>query len=264
MGSYYYGNPDNSGTWEQAASIFAGHDSVNSEMTSSLALVQFWKHIKPRAEQFEKTCGLVPGELCADESSFCFEYPVPVSKNSGGKGKPSMTDLMIITERHAIAVEAKWTECKEPYQLVCKWKKDDNANRKKVLEGWLEYIEDCGYSVNHEKIDNVAYQFLHRIASACYVAKQKTKAPKVVYHLFYHDQDARKKVETFAENLKDQYVNLFNGEGTPLHIIESEVEIVLPPGMKEISKRDKKIWNELFVRMQKKNVYKIRSLKVVK
>ena len=43
MSSYNYGNPEKANTWEYAASIFAAHESVNSEKTSSLPLVQFWK-----------------------------------------------------------------------------------------------------------------------------------------------------------------------------------------------------------------------------
>ena len=264
MGKYYYGNPENSGAWEQTASVFAGHDSVNSEKTSSLALVQFWKPSKGRAKQFGEACGLAPEELLADVSSLCFEYPVPVSITSGGKGKPSMTDLMIITEWHAIAVEAKWKECREPYEPIGVWKnKDNQKNRERVLNGWVGYIEDCGYPVNREKIDDVAYQFLHRIASSCYVAKQKDRKPKVVYHLFYENNDAG--VKKFTDKLEQYYRDLFNEEArrVPFYIIKQKVSVNIPQGMSEIAASDKRAWNELFVWMQKKSVYTFLPIEVI-
>ena len=121
MGTYIYGAPEHLGSWNHVASIFAAHDSVHSEETSSLPLVQFWQpegeRQKPKeaARTLLTQCGLAPDDFC--DAKFCFEYPVPVGK---GRGKASMTDLMIITGRHAIAVEAKWTECKDPCQTIDK------------------------------------------------------------------------------------------------------------------------------------------------
>ncbi len=275
MGKYYYGNPDNSGAWEQTASVFAGHDSVNSEKTSSLALVQFWKprNWKPRKKlvaQLVLECGVTTDELLADDSSLCFEYPVSVNKDSGGEGKPSMTDLMIITKQHVIAIEAKWTECGNPYPLIGKWKQngkcqnDDEGNREKVLKGWMKYIEDLGYSINREKIDEIAYQFLHRIASSCYVAKHEGCEPQVVYHLFYHNTKSHDDVMRFANKLKNQYEKLFDGEKrVPLCIIETAVEVFLPQGMEEIAKRNKKRLNDIFVWMQKNDVYRFENVKAI-
>ena len=134
---FYYGNPNNSGSWEQAASIFAAHESVNSERTSSLPLVQYWK---PRENGKVSESGKKLLDQCEltldDEATFCFEYPVPVNKDEGGQGKASMTDLMITSTSHAIAIEAKWTEGQP--ETIGHWRISENRN--KVLKGWLKYI----------------------------------------------------------------------------------------------------------------------------
>ena len=115
MSSYHYGNPDKSNSWEYVVSIFAAHESVKSEKTSSLPLVQFWKpdlrFAVPRnkercADGFIRACKI--GDLAFDlrGAEFSFEYPVPVQR---GRGKASMTDLMVTTEKFAMAIEAKWT-----------------------------------------------------------------------------------------------------------------------------------------------------------
>ena len=76
MSSYHYGNPDNSNSWEYAASIFAAHESVASKRTSSLPLVQFWKPnpkgcLSEYAKTFLKECGQ---SLNLGSSKLCFEY----------------------------------------------------------------------------------------------------------------------------------------------------------------------------------------------
>ena len=81
------------------------------------------------AEVFLEKCGL---PLNLGEPKFCFEYPVPVN---GGKGKASMTDLMILADNYAIAIEAKWTECKHKYEVIGDWENSGDAvNHKKVLK----------------------------------------------------------------------------------------------------------------------------------
>lgn len=42
MPAYYYGSPKASNSYDNALSILAAHDSVNSVRTSSLPLAQFW------------------------------------------------------------------------------------------------------------------------------------------------------------------------------------------------------------------------------
>ena len=114
MNKFYYGNPNKTGTWAQAACVFAAHESVNSPRTSSLPLVQFWKPdsnrkdgLSEKAKHFLSICGLKDEELSSLDAYF--EYPVAVRQ---GVGKASMTDLMLISNSHVIAIEAKWTECR--------------------------------------------------------------------------------------------------------------------------------------------------------
>lgn len=273
MSSYHYGNPDNSNSWEYAASIFAAHESVASKRTSSLPLVQFWKPnpkgcLSEYAETFLKECGQ---SLNLGSSKLCFEYPVPVKRDSG-KGKASMTDLMILADSYAMAIEAKWTECKGKYELIREWEKSGDAeNHKKVLNGWIAYINE--YLEKHgsnwkmkiaEMIKEVPYQLLHRVASACYAAKEGKKAI-VVYHLFYDTGKSGTKshmMNNYADKLEKWFSMMFepsDEETLPIafHVILTEVKLPLNDSIigklvDDIKRRD---YNDIFVLMQEKDVY---------
>ncbi len=274
MNSYHYGNPDNSASWEYAASIFAAHESVNSKKTSSLPLVQFWKPdhhtrgLSEWAEAFLKKCGL---PLNLGEPKFCFEYPVPVN---GGKGKASMTDLMILADRYAIAIEAKWTECKRKYETIKEWKKSgDVENHKKVLNGWIayidEYLKDRGSNwkmKTAEAIEEIPYQLLHRVASACYAAKERNKTNAIViYHLFYDTGKSGTESymrNNYANNLGEWFSMMFepSDEGKlpiAFHVILTKV--TLPSNDSDVGKRfgsiKRRDYNDIFVLMQEKDVY---------
>ncbi len=274
MNSYYYGDPDKADSWEYAASIFAAHESVNSKKTSSLPLVQFWKpsHSKGGlsecAENFLKECGLT---LNLRNSEFCFEYPVPAN---GGKGKASMTDLMIFADSYAIAIEAKWTECKHKYETIKEWEKTGNVeNHKKVLNGWIAYINDYLKASGSnrkmkaaEAIEEIPYQLLHRVASACHAANERNKANAIVaYHLFY-DTGKSGTVSymesNYAKNLEEWFSMMFepSDEGKfpiTFHVILTEVK--LPPNDSDVGKRfggmKRRDYNDIFVLMQDKDVY---------
>ncbi len=278
---FYYGNPEYTGSWEQAASVFAAHDSVNSERTSSLPLVQFWKPqgkgkgLNSWAKTLLEKCGEAP----SDVEKFMFEYPVPVKK---GKGKSSMTDLMIISKSRAIAIEAKWTECEKEYERISAWKKEgkDKTNREEVLKGWIQYINDYAESdileARHlEMYDDIPYQLLHRIASACATAKQQGKREAVVIYQLFYDNRAKDNgravtqsaVEKFAEeNLCSKFNKLFDdckGKIPKLHIVKVNTTMDVTkeknPEFAEIleraktEKRDKKksVLSDIFVLMQR-------------
>ena len=93
-----------------------------------------------------------------------FEYRVPVAK---GVGKPSCTDLMLLSADCAAAIEAKFTEPR--YETVGDWLgPDPSANRIAVLEGWLDLVgsvANCALSV--DDVRDLPYQLIHRAASAC-------------------------------------------------------------------------------------------------
>ena len=267
MSEYYYGKPENTGSWEQTASIFAAHESLNSEKTSSLPLVQFWKWVNKslpeNIKKFASRCNIPEEEMT--NSKLYFEYPVSVqpTEDGVGRGKASMTDLMILTNNYAIAVEAKWTECKNlNYGDKCDtWlkngKQDYDANRIKVLNGWLSCINShCSAKLSSAKltIDSVKdtpYQLIHRISSACVAAKSENgihaKTPLVVYHLF-HDAEITDKTNKFASNLKEWFEEL-SIANIQFAVLKTEIKEGFPICVAEEE------LNELFIKMQKESLY---------
>ena len=285
MSSYHYGNPEKADSWEYAASIFATHESVNSAKTSSLPLVQFWKNkgkscgFTRCVNKFLNECGL--SAIGSEEPCFCFEYSVPVNNERGARGKASMTDLMILTNQHAIAIEAKWTECESVYEPIGKWKDSGVAeNHDKVLNGWEGYINNylnghlCGKIT---VTDDMPYQLLHRVASACYAAMQdgKKKNAVAIYHLFYSNKEEYGKANEFAKKLENSVRKMFgqytDGElPISFHVILTEVKFP-PKGSRaetclnsilERSRKEQKFYSELFVLMQKVNVYSFENKKI--
>ena len=104
---------------------------------------------------------------------YTFECETPVKK---GIGRPSCTDLMIENQDICIAVEAKRSE--PPYESVGKWR-GNSENKKLVLEGWLEIIGDKINSKIDDTLSNdLPYQLIHRVASAC-------SKNKVFTHVIY-------------------------------------------------------------------------------
>lgn len=93
---------------------------------------------------------------------FHFEYRVPVR---GGRGTPSHTDLMVIGEGSALAIEAKYTE--PAYALVWDWLgRGPSENRRAVLAGWVDPInEKTGANLEVGELGDVTYQLVHRTAS---------------------------------------------------------------------------------------------------
>ena len=281
MNSYHYGNPVKANTWEYAASIFAAHESVNSEKTSSLPLVQFWKpdvrfsipgNEDRCADRFFRACKIEDIAFDLKQAEFSFEYPVPAQ---GGRGKASMTDLMITTNRFVMAIEAKWTECRENYKpTIEKWLQEGKnlENRRLVLNGWLDCINKflpCSKRLDVDKIINrakIPYQFLHRVASACYVASMKKDVmPVVAYQLFYDDGNngTEKYMSKFAEELKEAYKVLFNGDDpVRFNIIKVKTEIdndVMDTIRGALSERID-AFNDIFMIMQEEDVYRFLSV----
>lgn len=217
--SYYYGRPPRrDARCVDVIEAFSERESLKSARTSSLPLVQFWnddEKLPERVTGISKACNKL--EILSEESTLCFEYAVPVGK---GKGKASMTDLMIITRNHAIAIEAKFTECKNKYETIDDWlKRGNERNRKEVLQGWLDYILAIDNALQIKTADDligkkIPYQMLHRIASACKVAHDNNLSPVVIYQLFYEKNEkpikgGRSKIVTeavvdkFAKKLND-------------------------------------------------------------
>ena len=161
---YAIGNPEGM-TMNQIIEL--GNNEHFSKLTCSIIpTIDYWKNRKNR----------ILHELMIEDCDICFEYPVKSINNATS----SYTDVMLISENTAIAVESKWNESIE---FLCK---DHKAKRKdEVQQHWINIIS--GYLKNEftlKQFEDIEYQLLHRVASACYLGKQNCK---VVYQIFYTD-----------------------------------------------------------------------------
>jgi len=148
--------------------------AVASPLRSTLPLVDFWRTPESRLAQLSAAIGVA----LLPPTDLCFEFPVPVQR---GRGNSSFTDLMIIANSAAVAIEAKLTE--PGYQTAGDWLRDPpGPNRSEVLEGWLDLIRDAtGTSLNVNDVQDLPYQLIHRTASVCSVLRP---VRAVVYQIF--------------------------------------------------------------------------------
>lgn len=265
MSSYYYGKPGKQ-DWANVADVFAAHESLKSKKTSSLPLVQFWQDddgFQNRVNALQSRLGDVG--IMTSESMLCFEYGVSVPRGFG-RGKASMTDLMIITPENVIAIEAKYTEyLKSKYEPLYRWLKDSKTddfskNKLDVLAGWLKYIVDFGGVDNlpdikdfvmKDEVKKIPYQLIHRIASACAVAKEGDKKAIVVYQLFY-DCDQKNKIREFSDKLHKAVCALGINDRIKFYVIGVETKY-------ERGNDKPERLNDLFLEMQEKPVYSFGS-----
>ena len=119
----------------------------------------------------------------SDRVDLHFEYAVPVQR---GRGKPSYTDLMILGDDVAVAIEAKFTEPR--YESVGTWLGlKQTSNRADVLDGWIRAIEAVTEAaVDRDIVGELPYQLIHRTASVCCVSRRKRV---VAYQVFGHSPE---------------------------------------------------------------------------
>ena len=172
---------------------------INTPQTSSIPLVQFWRNTEAKLEELSNNININFQKLY-----FCFEYPTP----SRGKGKSSMTDLMIIDGDNKIAIEAKYTEYRKKKirtKSIKQWINEKNTlNRIEVLNGWTEMIKPFSNYLDDSLIRDIEYQFYHRTASACFNSNNAV----VIYQLFY-DMESFADLEKYIDKL-EYYVGLLN------------------------------------------------------
>lgn len=204
-----FGKPD-SYDYNTILDQFSGA-KINSIRTSSIPLVQFWKDTDSRLEELFTVL-----KLQAKKPILCFEYPT----KSEGKGKSSMTDLMILCDDLKIAIEAKFTEYEKiKPDLIKNWKNNgDKENREKVLDYWTNLIKPFSNGYDDESLHQMSYQFYHRTASAC---KDSGKAI-VVYQIFY-DNHTRGYLANYKNELKDYVKFLNTNNNLSFYIWEIEV-----------------------------------------
>lgn len=172
---------------------------INSIKTSSVPLVQFWKNPELRLGQLIQKI-----QIDLENPILCFEYPT----QSKGRGKSSMTDLMIISENNKIAIEAKYTEYLKKNiktELIKEWRISKNKdNRNTVLNHWTNLIKPFSNRLEDNSIENIEYQFYHRTASACFESKKAL----VFYQLFY-DSSSKYDLDKYINSIRT-YINLIN------------------------------------------------------
>jgi len=207
---------------------------INSDRTSSIPLVQFWKDTNVRLIKLLKKLN-----LHSDNSTLYFEYP---TKPELGKGKASMTDLMILSQNFKIAIEAKFTEYSKttPTQIKEWEEKENSENRSKVLKYWTSLIKPFSKGLDDNSIKNIDYQFYHRTASAC----KSTEKAFVVYQIFY-DAPPSGDLDNYKKQLSD-YVRIINPNEN-LNFFIWEIESV-----KKIKDDEK---NNPFIKMKSQDIY---------
>jgi len=142
-----------------------GVDTFKSPYRSTIPLLAWIKHDFTSFQAIFKKLGL------SQNSDLIFEYSV---SPPDCKSTPSQTDLMIIDEFSALAIEAKWTESR--YPTVEEWY-DYSVNRRNVLNSWINLLDV--YSENNLNISDlvdIPYQMIHRAASACAMNKSSILA----------------------------------------------------------------------------------------
>jgi hypothetical protein len=151
-----------------------GPDAFASPKRSTVPLLDYWRVPDPRLRDMAARLGV----RWSEHFELHFEYEVAVQR---GRGKSSYTDLMILGEDVAVAIEAKFTEPR--YESVGTWlAAAQTTNRADVLEGWISAIEAATESaVDRQVVAELPYQLIHRTASVCCVSRRKRV---VVYQVF--------------------------------------------------------------------------------
>ena len=165
-----------------------GLDAVASPKRSTVPLLDYWRQPEPRVRVLEACLGVKP----SDQAELHFEYEVPVQR---GRGKSSYTDLMILGDDVAVAIEAKFTEPR--YESVETWLgPEQTTNRADVLDGWVRAIEAVTEAaIDRDVVRKLPYQLIHRAASVCCVGRPKRA---VAYQVFgeapgsYYAEDLRR------------------------------------------------------------------------
>lgn len=168
-------------------------EALASPLRSTVPLIDYWRHSSSLDELWKALQVARPSSI-----DLAFEHATPVRE---GSGKASFTDLMIITESVAVAIEAKFTEPR--YETVSTWLGPrPTENRLAVLSGWLQYIREAtGHQLRSDEVRDIPYQVVHRTASACAVARP---VHAVVYQVFsspvpaYYERDLTRLLSLLA------------------------------------------------------------------
>lgn len=195
-----------------------GAGAFASPKRSTVPLLDYWRVPDPRLRDIAARLGV----SWADDFELHFEYEVGVRR---GRGKSSYTDLMILGDDVAVAIEAKFTEPK--YRSVSTWRAlGQKKNREDVLDGWIQAIEAVTEStIDREIVNGLPYQLIHRTASVCCVKRRKRF---VVYQVFggspapYYIEDLRRLASAIATRDRVSFVVV----GTAFHPTTAYAQLV--------------------------------------
>ena len=257
---YYFGFPK--GRYTEALAGLAC-TKVNTCHTSSIPLAEFWQ--PANLGRIGEILGRAISGFCPESDLKYFEFPTEAMWKGEKIGNPSMTDLMIIGPSHKIAVEGKMTEyVRYREKTIRDWLNEserakDVTLRRHLLSAWLNYIHEAGctgiadYGEFFRDCKDVAYQFLHRTASACSKAGiEKGTMPVLVYQLFF-DVNGREhiaKMEEFKCELR-RWASLLKLRNMKFVIFSVPVT-----NMREVWERFGSMRGELFDLMQREAIYK--------
>lgn len=170
--------------------------------------------VKSAALAWQSTLATIgmSGEVAA-HFEFCVAPPL-------GSGLPSHTDIMLVTDTDALAIEAKWTEPR--YDTVGQWlqKGRNSQNRREVLQGWLNLLQPFAKrQLEIADMSGAVYQMVHRAASACAVERN----PKLAYLQFTPLPNGKSSCGQVAADLAHLYGLMGLPENFRFHLIEMEL-----------------------------------------
>jgi len=225
---------------------------INSEETSTVPLAQFWKNTQNVIWFLESKI-----EIAVPDPLLCFEYPV---KPQVGKNRCSMTDLMILSQKNKIAIEAKYKEYVDAWastvETVAKWTEKNAVNKRdnkrNVANAWWKMIRPFSKSKINEVPQDIGYQFLHRTASACYGCDTQRKAI-VIYQVFYKPETKYHEKLAELEDKLRRWLSLIDpNEYLRFYIWKIEA---VPSTDTKFEKRNSKTEPCPFNELKKKSIY---------
>jgi uncharacterized protein DUF6946 len=154
--------------------------------------------------------------------SVAFERKVPSPK---GEGLPSQTDAMVLFDKGALAIEAKWTEPR--YETVAtRLARKDSKERdsKEFVGGWLDLLRP--HATNPLRLEDFAtcvYQVLHRAASACGLGR----TPSLAYLHFTPTVKSAATSAQYVNDLSQVHALLGNPRDFPFFVIDVPMEETL-------------------------------------
>lgn len=196
-----------------------GGKALQSPFRSTVPLLTLVMHDPNRWAELLDALGVGDGETVH------FEYCVA---SANGKGNPSQTDAMVFSGTTACAIEAKWTE--PHYTSVAKRLRQPEAHGgdpRVTINGWLSHLSSAApVPIELDAIQDIAYQVLHRAASACAAAAETGRAPVLAY-LHFHPSPSTSAAP--AKQYRDDLQTLCSAMGPKSRLRAAVVEVPLKP-----------------------------------